>query len=233
MKILIVEDDKLMAEKVKTGLSSAIYTIELATDGAEGSFLARSYDYDAIVLDYALPKKDGLIVCEEIRKAGKTTPIIFLSMTDDVSIKVSAFKVGADDYLTKPFSIEELCARIKAITRRPQNIQNATLQVDDLILDTEKQTVIRGKKLINLTKKEFNLLEYMMKNSGTVLSRAMIMEHVWTSDSDLLSNTIESHMRNLRKKITTGKSADLIGNIQGRGYIFDTPSNLKKYNVRA
>jgi two-component system copper resistance phosphate regulon response regulator CusR len=226
MKILVVEDDPIVANMVKAGLSSNSHTVELAHDGAEGSFLGRSYEYDAMILDYSLPKKDGLTVCEEVRRAGKLTPIIFLSVADETQLKVAAFKSGADDYVTKPFSIEELCARVKAVSRRPTLMNQNVMEIDDLSLDTEKQTVRRGQNIVRVTRKEFNLLEYMMKHKGVILSRAMIMEHVWTADSDLLSNTVESHIRNLRKKLNNN-AENLIGNVPGRGYIIDTAKNLK------
>ena len=228
MKILVVEDDPATADVVKVGLMSDGHITEFARDGMEGSFLARNYEYEAIILDYSLPKKDGLAVCEEVRHAGKLTPIIFLSVTDDVPIKVAAFKRGADDYVTKPFSIEELRARLKAITRRPAHVQQPVFKVADLVLDADKQTVYRGNKLIRPTRKEYNLMQYMMSNAGIVLSRAMIMEHVWTADTDTLSNTVEAHIRNLRKKINEKDKPDLIAIVPGRGYVMDTPENLKK-----
>ncbi|MEK7501783.1 MAG: response regulator transcription factor [Patescibacteria group bacterium] len=228
MKILVVEDDRAVADMVKNGLASDSYTVEIAKDGAEGSFLARSYEYDAIILDYSLPKKDGLIVCEEIRRAGRVTPIIFLSATSDIPVKVSAFEKGADDYMTKPFSIEELKARIKTVARRPAQVKKLPLQVADLMLDPIKQTAKRGKKNIRLTRKEWNLLEYMTQNAGTVLSRAMLLEHVWTADSDPLSNTVEAHIRNVRKKIAIRGRPELIANVQGRGYVIDEPEKIRR-----
>jgi DNA-binding response OmpR family regulator len=229
MKILVVEDDRTVANLIKNGIASDSHTVEIAKDGAEGSFLARSYEYDTIVLDYSLPKKDGLTVCEEVRKSGKTTPIIFLSATYDIPVKIAAFTKGADDYMTKPFSIEELKARVKTIARRPVQARKSQLQIDDLILDAEKQIVKRGKKNIRLTRKEFNLLEYMMLNAGTILSRAMLLEHVWTADSDSLSNTVEAHIRNVRKKIAVKGKPELIANIQGRGYIIDRSEKIRKF----
>ncbi len=228
MKILVVEDDKTMAEMVKIGLSSDSHTVEVAYDGADGSFLARSYDYDALVLDYSLPKKDGLTVCREIREAGKSTPIIFISITDDVPLKIAALNCGADDYVTKPFALAELRARVKAVIRRPNQLIQPIFQVADLVLNSEKQTVHRGKDLVHLTRKEFNLLEYLMRNVGIILSRVMIMEHVWTADSDPLSNTVEAHIRNLRKKLKGKNKANLIINVPGRGYLIDMPEKLKK-----
>ena len=228
MKILIVEDDRDTANMIKIGLNSDSHTVEIANDGAEGSFLARSYPYDAVVLDYSLPKKDGLKVCSEIRSMGKITPIIFLSSTDDISVKILALSKGADDYMTKPFSIQELQARIIALTRRSLKINEPIIKVGDITVDTNKQTVHRKSRLLHLTRKEFNLLEYMAKNTGTVLSRAVILEHVWTSDNDPLSNTVEAHIRNLRKKLNINRGRDMIMNIQGRGYIMDSPENLYK-----
>ncbi len=228
MKILVVEDDRAVADMVKNGLESDLHTVEIATDGAEGSFLARSYDFDTIILDYSLPKKDGLVVLDEVRRAGKVTPVIFLSATHDVPIKVSAFTKGADDYMTKPFSIDELKARIKAVGRRPTQRKKVDLQVSDLVLDLVKQTLKRGKKNIRLTRKEFGLLEYMMQNAGIILSRAMLLEHVWTAESDPLSNTIEAHIRNVRKKISIRGKPELIANVQGRGYIMDEPEKIRR-----
>lgn len=228
MKVLIIEDDKEVSELIKTALLDDDNVVETAEDGVNGSFLARSFDYDAIILDYSLPKKDGLTICKEIRTAGKTTPILFLTITGDIDTKVEAFKRGADDYMAKPFSLEELYARLKAITRRPNLIKKDILKICDLEMDTEKHYLTRGGKRIHLTHKEYGLLEYFMKNIGVILSRALIMEHVWTADSNPFSNTVETHMRNLRKKINQGNKPDLIGNVTGRGYVMDTPENLRK-----
>lgn len=228
MKVLVVDDDLKLAESVKDSLTAYSHTVELSPDGADGSFLARSYDYDAIILDYSLPKKDGLSVCREIRSAGKTMPILFLSNTDDVDTKIAAFKVGADDYVTKPFSLEELRIRLDAVSRRTPQIKNSILKVADLVLDQSMHSVSRGKKTFHLTRKEFHMLEYFMKNAGKVLSRAQIMEHIWTADVNPFSNTVEAHIRNLRKKISVDGTPNLIMNVPGRGYILDTPENLER-----
>jgi DNA-binding response OmpR family regulator len=228
MKVLVVEDDKATAELIRSGLDSYSHTADISTDGADGSFMVRTYDYDAIVLDYSLPKKDGFIVCKDIRTSGKSVPIIFLSSTDDTDTKVKALEYGADDYMTKPFSLNELQARLTAITRRPQHIKQAVFTIDSVVLDQSKQTVTRDEELIRLTRKEFNLLEYLMRSQGTIISRTLIIEHVWTADSDPFSNTVETHIRNIRKKLNVGNKANIIGNVLGRGYIADTPLNLKK-----
>jgi len=218
MKILIVEDDKDIAEMVRSGLAAHNHAVEVAPDGADGSFMARSYDYDAIVLDYSLPKKNGLAVCKEVRVAGKKTPIIFLSGTEEVETKVAALEQGADDYMTKPFSLVELHARLRAVSRRPRDMTQSILCVGDLELNTETQTVKRDGITIGLTRKEFNLLEYFMQHPGVVLSRTMLMEHVWTAERDPFSNTVEAHIANLRRKINLKNKMNLIVNIAGRGY---------------
>ena len=222
MKILFVEDDKDTADLVREGLSSDSFTVEIAEDGQAGAFLARSYEYDAIILDHSLPKKNGLTLCKEIRAGGKSVPIIFLSVTGDTDTKVAALESGADDYMTKPFSISELRARLRAIARRPKDskLQNI-LTVGDLTLDTNKMSATRGGLNITLTRKEFMVLEYLVRNSGTILSRSTIMEHVWTADSDPFSNTVESHIRNIRKKLNVGEKPDMIRNVAGRGYIIE------------
>ncbi len=228
MKILIVEDDHTIAEALRNGLMSTGHNVETAKDGNEGSFMGRSFEYDAIIMDYSLPHKDGLAVLREIRSLGKTAPIIFLSVTDDPEVKVNAFESGADDYMTKPFSIQELQARLKLLSRKTNKAKVSILQVHDLVIDTDKNTVKRGAKRIKTTRKEFCLLEYMMRHAGVVLSRALIMEHVWTSDSNPFSNTVEAHIRNLRKKINVSRKPNMIVNVPGRGYVIDTPQKLKE-----
>lgn len=228
MKVLLVEDDNEIAELVRKTLIADDNIVEVAEDGNNGSFLARSFDYDAIVLDYSLPKKDGLTVCKEIRNAGKFTPVLFLTVAGDIETKLEAFKKGADDYMTKPFALRELQARLKAITSRPAIVKNDVLQIGDLEMNTNKHTVTRCGKNIRLTHKEYSMLEYLMRNVGTVISRALLMEHIWTADSNPFSNTIETHIRNLRKKINIKNKPDLIKNVTGRGYVLDIPENLKK-----
>jgi two-component system OmpR family response regulator len=229
MKILVVEDDPTISSVLKAGLESEAHVVDIAETGPEGSFLGRTYEYDTVVLDHALPGKNGLAVCREIRSAEKKTPIIFLSVEGDTDLKVQALDQGADDYMTKPFSFAELKSRIKAISRRSHHPDDEQRTVHDLILDTRSLHASRDGKLIRLTRKEFTLLEYMMRHQGIVLSRAMIMEHVWTADSDPFSNTVEAHMSNLRRKIAIGKKPDLIVNIPGQGYMMDTPLKLARF----
>ncbi len=201
MRILIAEDDKGIINYLKPSLEGENFIVDAVEDGEKGLYLAQTNDYDLIILDNILPKKEGYKICEEIRKDGKTVPIMMLSVKSEIETKVKLLNAGADDYVTKPFSFEELRARIKALLRRPKKIENQILKVDDLVLDKSRQTVARGKKEIYLTGKEFSLLEYLMKNQDTVLSRGMIMEHVWDMNADPFSNTIEMHILNLRRKI--------------------------------
>jgi two-component system OmpR family response regulator len=229
MKILIVEDDASISHALKMGLEADAHVVDVAENGQDGSFLGRTYEYDAVVLDHALPGKNGLAVCREIRASERQTPIIFLSVEGDVDLKVKALEDGADDYMTKPFSFSELKSRIRAVSRRSHKTIGGELTIHDLILDTKSLSASRDEKMIRLTRKEFSLLEYMMRHQGIVLSRSTIMEHVWTADSDPFSNTIEAHMSNLRRKISIGKKPDLIINIPGQGYMMDTPLNLAKF----
>jgi len=222
MKILLIDDDEAIRNFLKSALESECFEVDLAEDGEKGSFLSRTNDYDVIVCDYSLPKKNGQQICEEIRKDGKDTPILMLSVEGESHLKADLLNSGADDYLTKPFSLEELLARIRALLRRPNQIKNDILKIDDLIIDTKKHVVKRGEKIIYLTMKEFMLLEYLIRSKGAVQSRAIILEHVWDMNADLFSNTIEAHISNLRRKIDTKGKKKLIHTIPGRGYKIDT-----------
>ncbi len=221
MRLLIVEDDAETRDFLKLAFEAESYAVDTVSDGDKGSYLARTNDYDIIILDNSLPLKNGEEVCKDIRKAGKQTPILILSVTNEAGVKVALLNAGADDYLTKPFSFEELNARIRGLLRRPARIEETVLELGDLVLDTAKQTVKRGRKGIYLTRKEFALLEYLMRHKGSVLSRGMIMEHVWNIESDPFSNTIEAHILNLRRKIRVGNKPELIHNVPGRGYKID------------
>lgn len=222
MRLLIVEDEKEILNFLKPSLEAECFAVDIAEDGEKGAYLAKANDYDIIILDNMLPKKSGAEICQEIRLSGKTVPIIILSALSDVNKKVELLNIGADDYLTKPFSFQELVARIKTLLRRPAPIKNDLLQIDDLNLDLRKNLVTRGQEEIRLTRKEFMLLEYLLRNPGLVLSRSMIMEHVWDMNADPFSNTIEAHILSLRKKIKTKNSQkELIHTIPGRGYKID------------
>lgn len=218
MRILIVEDDRELREFLKKNLQIESFVVDTAGDGQEGSYMGRTHDYDLILLDNIMPKKNGLEVCKDIRLSGKTTPIIMVSVQSDTLDKVSLLNSGADDYVTKPFSYKELSSRIRAILRRPNLIISPVLTVGDFTLDTMNQKASRGRKNIYLTRKEFALAECLMRNAGSVVSRAMLMEHVWDDDLDPFSNTIEAHILNLRKKIDMKSGKKLIHTVPGRGY---------------
>jgi DNA-binding response OmpR family regulator len=220
MRILVVEDEKDIRDFLKKSLESECYAVDTASDGAEGSYMARTNDYDLIILDNNMPRKIGMEVCEEIRR-DKNTPILILSVKSETTSKVDLLNSGADDYLTKPFALDELMARVKALLRRPKTIQRDIVQIDDMIVDFSKQTVVRGGEDIYLTRKEFNLLKYLLNNRGIALSRSMIMEHVWDMSADPFSNTIESHILSLRKKINGNGLKKLIHTVPGRGYVMD------------
>ncbi|MDP2598789.1 MAG: response regulator transcription factor [Candidatus Liptonbacteria bacterium] len=221
MRILLIEDERGVIDFLKPGLEAEPFVIDVAEDGERGSYLARTNEYDAIILDNILPKKNGLMVCKEIRGAKKDMPILVLSVKSETVTKIEFLNAGADDYLIKPFSLEELRARIRALLRRPKEIQSEILALDDLVIDTRRCLVRRGKRDVHLTRKEFMLLEYLLKHKGVVLSRGMIMEHVWDMSVDPFSNTIESHILSLRKKIDFSGKRKLIRTVSGRGYKID------------
>jgi DNA-binding response OmpR family regulator len=221
MRILLVEDDEAILASLRARLKSEGFTVDIEKDGIRGSFLARTSNYDVIILDYMLPRKNGRKICQEIRTRGTTTPIIIISVQTEIPTRVEILNMGADDYLIKPFPFEELLARIRAVLRRPTQIKEEILSIDDLVLDSTRCNVERGGKKIKLTKKEFSLLEYLLRHKGVVLSRGTLMEHVWDIHGDLFSNTIETHILNLRKKIDSPGAKKLIHTLSGRGYKMD------------
>jgi len=221
MRVLIVEDDKRISDFLEKGLESERFVVDSADDGEEGLYLARTNDYDIIVLDYVLPSKTGLEICTELRAEGNTVHIIGLSVRSETINKVSFLNAGADDYLTKPFSLEELVARMRALLRRPQDMHSDILVIHNLELDVKRHIVKKDDEEIYLTRKEFSLLEYLMRNRGTVMSRGMILEHVWDMNADPFSNTIETHVMTLRRKVDTDKQMKLICTVPGIGYKID------------
>jgi len=218
MKILVVEDDKDTLDFLKPSLKAEGFVVDTAENGTDGISMTLANNYDLVILDFNLPDKNGDLVCQEIRKKGKTTPILILTVNTEVNNKVKLLNLGADDYLTKPFSFEELLARVKALLRRPEKIEKEILQVNNLTLDRKKQKVTRAKREIYLTLKEFQLLEYLIRHQGEVISKISILENIWDSEVDLFSNAIETHISNLRKKIDKNSPKKLIKTISGRGY---------------
>lgn len=217
MKILIIEDDIGLAETLKRALQSRCLNIDLALDGKSGSYIARTNKYSLIILDLILPEKDGVTICKEIREKGITTPILVLSTQSEIQDKVAMLKMGADDYLTKPFSLDELLARIDVLVKRPYNIKEDVITLDDLTIDTKTQLVKKDGHEVYLTRKEYMLLHCFARNEGRIISRGQILEEVWESSCNPLTNTIETHVRNLRKKIEK-QDKKLIHTINGRGY---------------
>jgi len=222
MRLLIVDDEQDIRDFLKKSLEAEMFTVDLAEDGERGSYLARTNNYDVIVLDDILPKKSGAEICAEVRAAGKATPIIMLSIKGEPGQKIGLLNMGADDYLSKPFTFGELLARIRALLRRPQQLESDVLEMEDLVIDVASHKVLRSGEEIYLTRKEFELLEYLMRHRGSVVSRGAIIEHIWDLQADPFSNTIETHILNLRKKIDAKARQKLIQTVPGRGYKVDT-----------
>lgn len=215
MKILVIDDDKNIAKFLKQALEEECFEVDVADNGERGCFLGKTNEYDLLILDYALPKKDGKTVCRELRADGQSYPILMLSVQSNPMTKADLLNTGADDYLSKPFSFEELLARVKALLRRPQNISESKIRIAGIEIDVDSQTVRKNGKEITLTPKEFMLLEYLAINKDKVISRAKILEHVWDMNADMFSNSIEAHISNIRKKIGDNS---IIKSVSGRGY---------------
>lgn len=219
MRILIAEDDVPLAGFLRKGLEAEHYAVDVAADGITASELATAYDYDLLVLDLNLPKRDGVAVLREVRSTREEVPILVLTGRTRVEDRVSTLDQGADDYVTKPFSFSELSARVRALLRRGKLPQQVTLQVDDLVLDRIERSVERGGKRIELTSKEFSLLEYLMRNAGRCITRAMIIEHVWNISFDTTTNVVDVYINYLRKKVDENAPRKLIQTVRGAGYI--------------
>lgn len=219
MRILVIEDEKKIADFIKRGLKEEGYAADTAHDGKEGYFLATTNDYDIIVLDLMLPQMDGVAICKKLRSEHIATPIIMLTAKETIADKVTGLDAGADDYITKPFAFEELLARIRAVLRKKESKEPTKLHVGDLELDLISHKVARRGKEIKLTTKEYALLEYLMRNADTVITRTMISEHVWDIDFDTFTNVIDVYVNYLRNKIDRGHSKKLIHTIRGRGYM--------------
>jgi DNA-binding response OmpR family regulator len=218
MKILIVEDEKDLAKIIKKRLERENFTAEIVHDGEAAVDKTIINEYDLIILDIMIPKKDGLEVLSELREWKDKTPVLILTARDSLEDKVQGLNMGADDYLTKPFAFEELIARIKTIFRRGVKEHSNTLKNGDLLINTVDYTVKRGEKIIELTSKEYALLEYLMRNRGNVLSRSQIEEHVWGYMSGNNTNIVDVYIRFLRKKIDEGHENKFLETVRGRGY---------------
>lgn len=217
MKILVVEDEYKIANSIKRGLELEAHVVDVAYDGIEGYDLASSESYDVIVLDLMLPGMDGMEICKKLRQEKNYTPVLILTAKGELGDKIEGFRAGADDYLVKPFAFEELLARIKAISRRPKAVKDQLLKAGDIVLNSETFEVKKGGRDINLSRKEFALLEYFLRNKGKVLSKDAIISHVWNYESDILPNTVEVFVGYLRNKI----GGSTIKTVRGFGYRID------------
>jgi len=219
MRILVVEDEEKVASFIRKGLEEEHYAVDLALDGEEGLALAQVNPYDLIVLDLMLPKLDGFKVLEQLRADEVATAVLILTARDRLSDKVKGLDLGADDYLTKPFAFSELLARVRALLRRGKPTRSPVLSIADLTLDPSSHRVSRGGQAIDLTAKEYALLEYLLRHQGRVLTRTMISEHVWDQSFDSYTNVIDVYVNYLRKKIDQGFEPKLIHTVRGVGYV--------------
>ncbi len=219
MKLLIVEDEIRMAELLRKGLSEEGHIVTCTGDGAEGLALAKSYEFDVIILDVMIPKLSGYELAQRLRAEGVKTAILMLTAKDSVPDVVRGLDVGADDYMTKPFSFDELVARLRAVKRRGLAVQDPQLCVADLVLDPASREVLRGKRRVSLTRTEYSLLERLMYRSGKVVSRRSLIESVWGFDREIEDNTLDAFMHLLRNKIDSPGSPRLIHTVRGVGYM--------------
>jgi heavy metal response regulator len=219
VRILIVEDETKVASFIKKGLEEEGYAVDVAADGEEGLTMALARVHDMIILDIRLPKMDGLRLLQLLRQDHLTTPVLLLTVRATIEDKVLGLDAGADDYLTKPFAFQELVARVRALLRRRAEAGPTILQVGDLSLDPARRTVARGGEKIDLTPREFTLLDYFMRHPGRVLTRTMIAEHVWDYSFDTSTNVIDVYVNYLRKKIDAGREPKLLHTMRGVGYV--------------
>jgi len=225
MKILIVEDEQKTGDYLKQGLSEASFVVDLARDGVDGMHLALSEDYDLVVLDVMLPGLDGWGVLRAIRDAGKNMPVLFLTARDQVEERVKGLELGADDYLVKPFAFSELLARVRSLLRRGKAMEPEVLKAADLELDLLRRRVTRAGRRIELTAKEFALMELLMRRQGEVLPRSLIASQIWDMNFDSDTNVIEVAVRRLRAKVDDDFEPKLIVTVRGMGYVLEIPGS--------
>lgn len=222
MKILVVEDEKPTAMALKRGLGEEGFAVDVAADARGAQEAVAVNEYDAIILDVRLPGGHGFALCRQWREDGVTTPIIFLTACDDVADRVRGLDLGGDDYLVKPFAFEELLARVRALVRRgPAAQASPELRVADLVIDTARRRVTRGSRIVPLTAREYQILEFLARNAGRVVTRTALWEHVWESDAVPDSNVVDVYVRYLRNKLQ--RDPDLIRTVRGGGYVLEAP----------
>jgi heavy metal response regulator len=225
MRILIIEDETKVAQFLKKGFQAESFSVDIAEDGQKGSFLARGEPYDVIILDIMLPKKNGIEVLKEIRNDNVTTPVLMLTAKSDLEDRVNGLNLGADDYLAKPFAFSEVLARVRAIVRRKSDDNKTSrIEIADLSMDLMRRRVERAGKEIVLTNKEFELLEYLLRNKGRVLSRVILTEHIWDMNFDSETNIVDVVINRLRRKIDDEYRAKLIHTVRGVGYVLKESS---------
>ena len=222
MRVLVVEDDTELAAILRRGLVEQLWSVEVAHDGETGRHLALTEDFDLVLLDLMLPIVDGVTICTHLRSHGKRTPVIMLTARDAVGDRVLGLDAGADDYIVKPFAISELLARVRSLMRRVHDSSGAVLQVGSLTLDPASDFVVRGTRKIPLTAREFALLQYFMQNEDRVLTRTLILEHVWDANYDGLSNVVDVYVNALRNKLEAEGEARVLATVRGRGYVLRT-----------
>jgi DNA-binding response OmpR family regulator len=228
VRILIIEDEPKIARSLAHGLEAEHFTVDLAEDGEKGLLLATQTRYDGIVLDWNLPRLDGLTLLRKLREAGSSSRVLILSGRREVADRVAGLQAGADDYLIKPFSFQELLARMQNLLRRT-HATSETLMVGDLVVDPQRHTVVRAGKPIKLSQREYALLEYLMRNAGRTVTRTMVVEHVWNLWFDGLTSVVDVYISYLRAKVDHGFSQPLIHTMRGVGFILSTdPKNEKK-----
>ena len=218
MRLLVIEDERKIARVITESLKREKYAVDVAYDGEEGFNLADSQPYDLLIVDRMLPGLEGTEIVKKLRENGKNMPILFLTALSTTEDKTLGLDIGADDYLTKPFAIDELLARVRALLRRPPIQQPDILKIDDLEIDKQQQTVTRAGKIIDLTNKEYALLEYLMQHPNQILSKETLIDHVWDFDADILPNNVEAYIKNLRQKIDKPFKKQLIKTVRGFGY---------------
>jgi two-component system copper resistance phosphate regulon response regulator CusR len=227
MRILLVEDDPRIARFVSQALREQSYAVDAAADGDDALYKASVNDYDAVILDVMIPGRDGFEVCRELRAAGSALPVLMLTARDAVPDRVAGLDSGADDYLTKPFAVAELLARLRALLRRGSAVRPAVIEVADLRIDTRAHAVERSGRRVELSAQEYALREYLARERGRVLTRAEIAEHVWDENFDPLSNLIDVNINRLRRKVDDGFAVPLIHTRRGEGYMLAAPEDLR------
>lgn len=221
MRILVVEDEIKLAQAIKRALELQKYSVDTAFDGNSGYDLASGEDYDLIILDIMLPGIEGTAICQKLREEGNTAPIMMLTAKSQISDRVTGLDVGADDYLVKPFSFEELFARVRALIRRPTSSRKSILKVDALTLDTTTFKVKYDSRSVDLSTREFAILQYLMQNKNKVISRDQLIAHAWNYDAEVLPNVVEVHIKHLRDKLSPTNKNPIIQTVRGHGYTIE------------